>query len=153
MKVDDSAAAFDSAELLGGKPSSYARKSGSWAINAMRDTDRLPRNAVLAAAAPFGSASGTRLQIRIDHLDGTIGQGIGRFRLWVTDAANPLEGADLAPRLRKVLAIPATERTTAQADELAAVFRTTTPLLKETRDDAGGAGEKRSPTSRSPRRS
>jgi hypothetical protein len=52
----------------------------------------------------------------------------------VTDAANPLEGADLAPRLRKVLAIPAAERTSAQADELAAVFRTTTPLLKETRD-------------------
>jgi hypothetical protein len=134
VKVDDSAAAFDPAELLGEKPSGYARKSGSWAINAMRDTDRLPRNAVLAAAMPFGFPSGTRLQIRIDHLDGTIGQGIGRFRIWVTDAANPLEGADLAPRLRKVLAVPAGERTTAQADELAAVFRTTTPLLKETRD-------------------
>jgi hypothetical protein len=134
VKVDDSAAAFDPAELLGEKPSGYARKSGSWAINAMRDTDRLPRNAVLAAATPFGFPSGTRLQIRIDHLDGTIGQGIGRFRIWVTDAANPLEGADLAPRLRKVLAVPAGERTTAQADELAAVFRTTTPLLKETRD-------------------
>jgi hypothetical protein len=134
VKVDDSAAAFDPAELLGDKPSTYARKSGSWAINAMRDTDRLPRNAVLAAATPFGSASGTRLQIRIDHLDGTIGQGIGRFRIWVTDAANPLEGADLAPRLRKVLALPVAERTTAQADELAAVFRTTTPLLKEARD-------------------
>ena len=134
VKVDDSAAAFDPAELLGDKPSAYARKSGSWAINAMRDPDRLPRNAVLAAAAPFGFASGTRLQVRIDHLDGTIGQGIGRFRIWVTDAASPLEGADLAPRLRKVLAIPAAERTTAQADELAGVFRATTPLLKEMRD-------------------
>ena len=85
---------------------------------------------MLAAATPFGFASGTRLQIRIDHLDGTIGQGIGRFRIWVTDVANPLE---VDRRARKVLAIPA-ERTTAQADELAAVFRTTTPLLKETRD-------------------
>ena len=134
VKVDDSAAPFDPAELLGDKPSAYAGKSGSWAINAMRDADRLPRNAVLAAATPFGFPSGTRLQIRIDHLDGTIGQGIGRFRIWVTDAANPLEGADLAPRLRKVLAVPASERTTAQADELAAVFRTTAPLLKETRE-------------------
>jgi Protein of unknown function (DUF1553)/Protein of unknown function (DUF1549)/Planctomycete cytochrome C len=134
VKVDDSAAAFDAAELLGDKPSAYARKSGSWAINAMRDTDRLPRNAVLAAATPFGFPSGTRLQIRIDHLDGTIGQGIGRFRIWVTDATNPLEGADLAPRLRKVLAVPASERSAAQADDLAAAFRTTTPLLKETRD-------------------
>ena len=70
----------------------------------MRDTDRLPRNAVLAAAAPFGSASGTRLQFRIDHLDGTIGQGIGRFRIWVTDAANPLEGGSRAETW-KVLAV------------------------------------------------
>ena len=138
VKVDDSAAPFDPAELLGDKPASYARKSGSWAVNAMRDTDRLPRNAVLAAAVPFGFASGTRLQIRIDHLDGTIGQGIGRFRIWVTDAANPLEGADLAPRLRKVLAISAADRTTPQADELAGVFRSTTPLLKEVRDTLAG---------------
>ena len=134
MKVDDSASPFEPADLLGGKPSGYARKSGSWAVNAMRDADRLPRNAVLAAAEPFGFASGTRLQIRIDHLDGTIGQGMGRFRIWVTDTANPLEGADLAPRLRRVLALPAAERSTAQAEELAAVFRAATPLLKETRD-------------------
>jgi hypothetical protein len=134
MKVDDSASSFDPADLLGGKPPNYARKSGSWAVNVMRDTDRLPRNAVLAAAAPFGFGSGTRLQVRIDHLDGTIGQGIGRFRIWVTDAPNPLEGADVAPRLRRVLALPAAERSTAQADELAAAFRAATPLLKETRD-------------------
>jgi hypothetical protein len=134
MKVDDSATAFDPSDVLGGKPSGYARKGGSWAVNVMRDTERLPRNAVLAAATPFGSAPGTRVELRIDHLDGTIGQGVGRFRVWVTTAANPLEGADLAPRLRRVLAAPAAERTKAQADELAAVFRATTPLLKEVRD-------------------
>ena len=135
MKVDDSAASFDPAELLGGKPAVYARKGGSWAINAMRDTaERLPRNAVLATAAPLTAPAGAELKITIDHLDGTIGQGIGRFRIWVTDRADPLEGADLAPRLRKVLDVEASARTTAQSDELAALFRTTTPLLKETRD-------------------
>ncbi len=134
VKVDDSAAAFEPSDLLGDKPSGYARKGGSWAVNVMRDTERLPRNAVLAAATPFGLASGTALELRIDHLDGTIGQGIGRFRVWVTDAANPLEGADLAPRLRRILAVPASERTTAQTDDLAGVFRATAPLLKESRD-------------------
>jgi hypothetical protein len=134
MKVDDSAAAFDPSDVLGGKPSGYARKGGSWAVNVMRDTERLPRNAVLAAGTPFGAAPATRVELRIDHLDGTIGQGVGRFRVWVTTAPNPLEGADLAPRLRRVLAVPAAERTKAQADELAAVFRATTPLLKEVRD-------------------
>jgi hypothetical protein len=134
IKVDDSATPFEPSDLLGGKPSGYSRKGGSWAVNAMRDTERLPRNAVLAAATPFGGPSGTRVELRIDHLDGTIGQGIGRFRIWVTTAPNPLEGADLAPRLRRVLTVPAAERTKAQADELAGVFRATTPLLKEARD-------------------
>ena len=84
IKVDDSAYAFDPAELLGaGEPSQY-RKGGSWAINAMRDTDRVPRQGVLAAEAPFGFPEGTRITVRLHHLDGTIGQGIGRFRLSVT---------------------------------------------------------------------
>jgi hypothetical protein len=135
VKVDDSASSFDAAELLGTKPSAYARKGGSWAINAMRDTaERLPRNAVLATAAPLAAPIGAELKIGIEHLDGTIGQGIGRFRIWVTDRADPLEGADLAPRLRRLIESPNAQRTTAQADELATVFRSTTPLLKETRD-------------------
>ncbi len=136
VKVDDSATPFDAAELLGGKPATYARKGGSWAINAVRDTsERLPRHAVLAASDPLTAPAGAELRIRIDHLDGTIGQGIGRFRIWVTDRADPLEGADLSPRLRHVLDTPASTRTKAQSDELAALFRSTTPLLKETRDE------------------
>ena len=141
IKVDDSASPFEPGDLLGQKAATaYARKSGSWAINAMRDTDRrLPRHAVLSAATPFGFDGGTRITIRIDHLEGTIGQGIGRFRLSITDRADPLEGADLAARLRPVLQQPAAERTKAQAEELAAVFRTTTPLLKPTRDALAAA--------------
>jgi hypothetical protein len=135
VKVDDAASAFDAAELLGARPAAYARKGGSWAINAMRDSaERLPRNAVLATGAPLAAPPGTELKITIDHLDGTIGQGIGRFRIWVTDRADPLEGADLAPRLRKTLDIPSAQRTTAQNDELVGVFRAATPLLRETRE-------------------
>lgn len=133
VKVDDSAAAFEPADLLGAKPAAYERKRGSWAINAMRDAERVPRHAVLAAEAPFGS-SGTRITIRIDHLDGTIGQGIGRFRVSVTDAPDPLVGADLAARLKPILQIPVAERTAAQTEDLAGVFRSTSPLLKPTRD-------------------
>ena len=139
VKVDDSASPFEPAELLGLKPAAYARKAGSWAINAMRETERVPRHAVLAAAAPFGFAEGTRITLRIDHLEGTIGQGIGRFRVSVTNAANPLLGADFPARLRPVLAQPVAQRTKAQAEELAAVFRTATPLLKPTRDALAAA--------------
>ena len=120
MKVDDSASGFEPADLLGARPAAYSRKGGSWAINAMRDTaERLPRNAVLTTVAPMTAPVGAGFTLTIDQLDGTIGQGIGRFRVWVTDRADPLEGADLAPRLRKVLDLPAAQRTAAQNDELA----------------------------------
>jgi Protein of unknown function (DUF1553)/Protein of unknown function (DUF1549)/Planctomycete cytochrome C len=139
LKVDESATSFEPADLLGSKPAPYARNRGSWAINAMRDTDRLPRHAVLTLATPLGSAAGTRITVRIDHLDGTIGQGIGRLRLAATDAANPLEGAELAPRLRRTLELPADRRTPAQAEELASAFRSTSPLTKPARDALAAA--------------
>ena len=139
VKVDDSAAPFEAAELLGPKPASYDRKRGFWAINAMRDAERAPRHAVLAADAPFGFEGGTQITVRIDQLDGTIGQGIGRFRLAVTTASDPLEGADLPARLRPVLNTPPAARQTAQAEELAAVFRSVSPLLQPQRDELTAA--------------
>jgi hypothetical protein len=136
LKVDDSASPFVPADLLepDAAPGPAERRRGSWAINAMRDTQRVPRHAVLAAASPFGFPEGTRITIRIDQLEGTIGQGIGRFRLAVTNSPNPLEGADLPARLKPVLEVPAAGRTPAQAEDLAAVFRSVSPLLKPTRD-------------------
>jgi hypothetical protein len=138
IKVDDAAYAFDPADLISARRPGD-RKGGSWAINAMRDAERLPRRAVIASTTPFGFADGTRLTIRIDHLDGTIGQGIGRLRLAVTSADKPLDGADLAARLRPVLDRPAAARSQSQADEIAAAFRATTPLLKPTRDALAAA--------------
>jgi hypothetical protein len=137
--VNDSASAFDPRDLLDPNTGGSDRRRGSWAINAMRDAERVPRHAVLAAATPFGVTGGTRITVRIDHLDGTIGQGIGRFKLSVTDAANPLEGADLGARVRPTLALPVAERTAAQVDELAAIFRSTSPLLKPVREALAAA--------------
>jgi hypothetical protein len=104
IKVDDSASPFEPGDLLGTKPGGYARQSGSWAFNAMRDTERLPRHAVLAAAEPFGFPEGTRITVRIDHLEGTIGQGIGRFRVSVTNQSSPLEGGSRATAAKSVRA-------------------------------------------------
>jgi hypothetical protein len=92
LKVDDSAYSFDPADLLTApkrdpREGELDRKGGSWAINAMRETDRLARQSVLAADAPFGFPGGTRITVEIHHLDGTIGQGIGRFRISLTSAS------------------------------------------------------------------
>ena len=130
IKVDDSAYPFEPADILASERGATNRKGGSWAINAMRDDVRMPRHAVLAAQAPFGFPGGTRITVRIDHLDGTIGQGIGRFRLSATTAADPLVGSDLSARLRPVLARPPSERSDAQSEDLAAFFRSTAPSLE-----------------------
>ena len=139
IKVDDSAYPFEPGELLSPEGGQTSRKGGSWAINAMRDTERVPRHAVLAMESPLGFPSGTRVTVGIDHLDGTIGQGIGRFRLSATTAADPLTGSELAARLRPVLAKPANERSETQAEELAAFFRANAPSLKPTRDALAAA--------------
>ncbi len=142
VKVDGSARPFEPADLLSTAKPPADRPRGSWAVNSMAETERLPRRAVLAATAPFGFAEGTRITLRIDQLDGTIGQGIGRFQLMATTDPQPLLGADVAPRLRLVLAVPAAERSKAQADELAALFRSTTPLLAPARESLRAARQK-----------
>jgi hypothetical protein len=139
IKVDDSAYPFEPADILSTENGSTSRKGGSWAINAMRDAERVARHAVLAAETPFGFPGGTRITVRIDHLDGTIGQGIGRFRLSATTAADPLAGSDLSARLRPGLARPVSERTEAQAEDLAAFFRSTAPSLEPARDAIAAA--------------
>ena len=130
--VDDSAYPFDAADLLGETPSP-SRKRGSWAVNAMSDKVRLPRHAVLKAVQPFGFPGGTRITLRIDQLDGTIGQGIGRFRIDATAAADQVIGPTLPPRLRPILDTPPAQRSPDDVAALATAFRQATPALADTR--------------------
>ena len=75
----------------------------------------------------------TRLTIRLKHLDGTLGQGLGRFRLSVTSSGNPAHVTEIPARFRHVLSIPAAKRTDKQRADLADQFRASTPLLADTR--------------------
>jgi hypothetical protein len=135
LKVDDFAYAFEAADLLAGAGRTAGRKRGAWAINAMRDSGgRVPRHAVLQAEKPFGFPGGALIRVHIDHLDGTIGQGIGRFRLAATTAADPLVGASVPARFRPILAMDPKDRSETQAGELAAAFRGMTALLNDTRE-------------------
>jgi hypothetical protein len=142
IKVDDFAYPFKPADLLSTDGSRGGRSSGAWAINAMRDTERVARQGILTADAPFGFVGGTEITFRIHHLDGTIGQGLGRFRLSATAARNPLEAADVPARLRPVIRLPLSKRTKEQAEDLGNFFRTTTPLLASTREALTAARKK-----------
>jgi Protein of unknown function (DUF1553)/Protein of unknown function (DUF1549)/Planctomycete cytochrome C len=141
MKVDDFATAFKPEDLLGDN-AVHTRKSGAWTITAIRDATRVPRHAVLVPEKPFGFVSGTKITVRIEHLDGTIGQGLGRFRLAVTTAVDPLTGADLPAKLRPVIKVVAAERRKADAEDLSNFFRASTPLLTDTRDAITAARKK-----------
>jgi hypothetical protein len=141
MKVDDSAVSFKPGDLLE-NGAAHTRKSGAWTITAIRDATRVARHAVLVPDRPFGFAGGTRITIRIDHLDGTIGQGLGRFRLAVTTAPDPLVGADVPARLRPIVMAPAGERQKAGADDLTTFFLSSTPLLGSARDAMTAARKK-----------
>jgi len=136
VKADDGAYGFE-AERLGAASAlsgSGARSRASWTVNAMRDRTRVARHAVLKPAKAFGFPGGTRITLTIDHLDGTIGQGTGRFRLAATRAADPLDGATVPAGLRPVLAQEPAVRSEADAKELATWFRQSTPLLADARE-------------------
>jgi hypothetical protein len=133
IKVDDSVYRLEPEVLLSRTAHTYARKGGAWTVDAMKDDVRLPRQAVLIAAKPLHAPAGATLTVRLKHLDGTLGQGLGRFRLSVTSAADPAHVVDIPARLRHVLSIPAAKRTEKQRNDLAENFRATTPLLEDTR--------------------
>ena len=81
--------------------------------------------------APFGIPGGTRITVRIDHLDGTIGQGIGRFRLSVTDCRESARGRRPgAARCGRRWRCRCRAQRPAQADELAAFFRSTSAVAE-----------------------
>lgn len=141
IKVDDSVYRLEPDVLLSRTAHAYARKGGAWTVDAMKDDTRLPRQAVLIADKPITAAVGAKLTIRLKHLDGTLGQGLGRFRLSVTTspAAEAARLVDISARLRHVLSIPAAKRTEKQNTDLTDAFRATTPLLAKTRQELKAA--------------
>src|SRR6185436_2907819 len=119
MQVDDAAAAFEPMDLLVSAGPGGGRGRRAWGINALRETARLPRHAVLKTARPFGFPGGTRVTLRIAQEDGAIGQGVGRFRLAATSAADPLIGATVPAALRPLVMREPADRPADGAKDLA----------------------------------
>ena len=140
VKVDDSATPLDAARSACAQPALATARVPRGRSMRCATPNACRAHAVLAAAAPFSFAGGTRLARSIDQLDGTIGQGIGRFRVSVTNAPNPLEGAELAPQAASRSG-PAGESSAAPPSPRSSgrLFRATSPLLKPTRDALAAA--------------
>ncbi|HEX4951404.1 MAG TPA: DUF1549 domain-containing protein, partial [Blastocatellia bacterium] len=135
-KVDNAAGSFESDRFLFAPVKTAAADNpGGWQIDATRDPQgRMPRQMAVKFDAPLVNAAGLELTIKLRHLAGGLGQGLGRFRLSVTNADDPLQIARIPAALKPVLALPAAKRSEKQKADLAKLFRDLTPLLKTERE-------------------
>ncbi|MBV8452017.1 MAG: DUF1549 domain-containing protein, partial [Deltaproteobacteria bacterium] len=89
--------------------------------------------ALCASTQPFGFAGGEVLRITMKHELRHATRNIGRFRISVTDASDPEIVVQLPAKLRPVLDIASTQRTSEQQQQMAAAYREVSPLLEPTR--------------------
>src|SRR5207237_10873231 len=104
-----------------------------WRVDASRDETRIARQIVFTLDRPLQSAAGARLRIRLKHYGSAVGQALGRFRLSVTCSSTPRRVVDIPPKLRPLLATPATHRTEKQRADLSAFYPTVAPSPKPPR--------------------
>ncbi len=101
-----------------------------WAIDATKEPVRLARQAVLIPKDPFGFDQGTTIRIRLKHELDTSPRSIGRFRLSITSAKNPIAIVNVSALTRPIVAIPVEERAKEQREALSAFYRSISPALK-----------------------
>ena len=87
-----------------------------WAIDATRDTGRVPRQIVFVPGTPLSLEATLRVHVRLRFDSGNVGQAIGRFRLSATSAASPEAIAAVRARTRALLAVDPAKRTSAQTE-------------------------------------
>jgi hypothetical protein len=130
---DDALSRFDINTVF--QPAGYGNLDlpSGWSIDATREETRLPRQAVIVPEAPVAHAQGTRFRVTLTHRGGAVGQGLGRFRLSVTDADDPLKVVGVRARVRAILEVPAEKRTDVQNEAVAAQYRSVAPALEGAR--------------------
>ncbi|HEV2495217.1 MAG TPA: DUF1553 domain-containing protein [Terriglobia bacterium] len=105
-----------------------------WAIDSAPSSVPIVRFAVLIPDKPFGFEHGTLLTIRLKHEMRHSARNLGRFRLSVTTLSDPASIAKVPARLRPVVDVPSARRTEKQRNDVAALYRSISPILQPTRD-------------------
>jgi hypothetical protein len=104
-----------------------------WVVNVSKEDNnqRLPRQMVMTLAKPATSAT---LRITIEQATEAGHQGLGRFRLSVTNSETPSRIVEVSAVLRPVLSIPADKRTAQQTKQMTARYRKESSELLPVRD-------------------
>ena len=133
--ASDDSAGGDVTELLKPGAGGYAARDlpSGWSIDATRDTERLPRQAVFVPPSPVQAPAGTHVRITLGFQGGNVGQALGRFRLSVTGDDNPLRTVSLRAKTRALLAIAPDARTDDQRETLRTAYRGQVPSLDPVR--------------------
>lgn len=111
-----------------------------WATDSSKDGMRVNRAAIFAVSNTADLKEGMRLRIRLTHHYGR-GHNLGRFRLSVTQAPDPLREKSLPAEIRGILAVAPPGRSATEAMKLADYRRTITPLLDDARSRLSAAQE------------
>lgn len=109
-------------------------KGKAWGWGVLPEVGR-PHDLIVETTEPVSAAE---LTIRLEHNhEATPGATIGRFRIWVTTASQPLQIDPIMTQpadIRNILLTEEGMRTAEQQERLSAHFRTITPLLDPMRD-------------------
>jgi hypothetical protein len=114
-------------------------ESRGWRIDATREEVRLARQAVFIAKEPVGFERGTTIKIKLSHESEFGRQGIGRFRLSVTCSNEPARIVSVSAKIRRILDMPADQRTPEQSKDVDDYYRSISPVLKPVRERLAAA--------------
>ncbi|MEO8662243.1 MAG: PSD1 and planctomycete cytochrome C domain-containing protein, partial [Bryobacteraceae bacterium] len=106
-----------------------------WRVDASNDEKRLPRQFVLVPPAPVELQGKKLVRLSIRQDSDLLGQALGRFRVSLTDAADPSLVVKARAKLRTVMALPAEKREKADKEELAKFYLSIAPSLEADRDE------------------
>jgi len=105
-----------------------------WIIDGSREDTRIPRQLVLVPDFPPKLKGSPRVRVSLRHASELIGQSIGRFRISVTSAGEPLWVVKTRAKLRNIMAARPEDRTVEDSKKLAKYYRSIAPSLTDTRD-------------------
>lgn len=139
VETDDQAYSVDPWSLFGKQVKNTAiDRPPGWFVNATGDTMRVARQAVIVPEKSIefltSSTSHIYLQIKLKYQGGALNQGIGRFRVSVTESSEPDRIVSISAKLRPALTIAPDKRDKKQSEDLEKYFLRNSKTLKPDRD-------------------